>query len=1012
MRIAFESFELDLVACELRRDGRAIAMQPRVFDTLRYLVEHRDRIVSQHELLEALWDGQQLNAATVAWSISHARKALEQQAGESPFIRTFPRRGYRFVAAVRSVSGEREPVSARSTTSASPTPFVGRHWHLEQLSAALSEAGAGRGGLVLMLGEAGIGKTRCAAELETIARHRGITAWTGRCMDHGAAPACWPFIQVLRVACGDATLGPRARNDMRELLQELAPAGPEPQAPLSETARFWFLDRIVRALLSSARGAPRLIVLDDLHCADESSLRALAMLRPALHEASMLVLATTREFGGPSVRNEAAALVARLQPGQTFTLGALTLEDVSCYLQTALGHPPADELTAAVHARTGGNPLFVREAVRTALERRGGEGPLRAQDVPLPSAAREFVSQRLAPLCEQTRDVLAAASVIGNDFAMPLLQRACVALDGPQLLSALNDAATARVIEPSGPLSYRFTHPLLRELTYGALSVPRRAQLHAQVGQAFEASEPVDPNVPQLAFHFHHALGSEYAERAVRYARLAGDAAMRVYAYEEAAEYYAWALQAYAALECTEHTALGRLLLKHAASLLRAGETEHARARCEQAMALARKAQLPEILVEAARVLRPSTTGAQVPDPVALDALEEALRCLPDSATAARARTYSQLACIPPYAYRIEESKRLSDEGLRLARASGDRGLELEVLGAQLYTLSGPDTPDELLALADQLLDAERGPASWLVADAHIARYFTLLSMGRVQAAESALGAFGREAETLRVREWAWHQQRFLAHRLLDAGAIDEAQQRFEQLWAEGRALRLRCAPAVYSAQSIAIDAIRSGRGSALDPLGDEQWRWARAIPLYRAWRVVRGLVQGERLQARREFDALMQDDCAAVTRDYAFLGTLAKLTQAAVAFADRDAAHTLQAVLTPYADRIAITDFAISLGSVSHHLGVLARFLGDHAQAIAHFETAQRVNTATGHELLALRSQLERAELLLEAASSKHARGRVRTLGIEVRNAAHRCGAGGLQRSAERLLEHVSNSP
>jgi hypothetical protein len=977
-----------------------------VFDTLRYLVEHRDRVVSQQELLDILWEGQQLNAAAVPWAVSRARRALQQGAGEQTFIQTFPKRGYRFIAPVQVADDA--PAASEGTRApiALSTPFVGRARVLDQLSWALAATSTKQGSLALLIGEAGIGKTRCTTELEALARGAGVGTWVGRCIEHGAAPACWPFIQILRAASAESTLEPELRKDMQQMLEQLDPSGPEPQSMAAESARVRFLDRIARTLVSAAQNATRLVVIDDLHCADESSLRALALLGPMLAGSRMFVVATTRDVDARA--QAAAALVARLRPAHAITLAALTEEDIASYLQAMLNRPPPAEWTRGVLLRTGGNPLFVHEAVRTALERWDGESPLRAQDVPVPLAAREFVSQRLSRLSHPVREMLAIASVIGTEFGLSLLQRTC-GLGSQPVLIMLNEALVARVLESCDERSYRFAHALLRELIYDDLSVARRAELHASVGLALEALAPLEPSVQQLAFHFHLALDPEFAPRAARYAALAGDSAMRVYAYEEAAEFYAWAVEAHAALPVQDHASLGRTLLKHAAALVCAGMPDEARSRCEQAIALARERQLPEILVEAARLLRPSNRAAQVPNPVALAALEEALASLPESATAARVRTYAQLACIPPYAYRIEESKRLSEESLRLARTSGDRGLELEALGARLYTLSGPDTPDELLALTDQLLDAERRPDSWLISDAHIARYLTFLGIGRAEEADNALLAFGKEAQALRVRPWAWHQQRFLAHRTLDAGLVDEAEQRFEQLWIEGQALGLGYAAAIHSAQSIALAMVRTGRSSALNPLGDPLWHWARQIPFYRAWRIARAIAQGERLQARQVFDELVADRCAAVSRDYAFLGTLVKLTHSAIALGDQPAARMLAELLTPYANRIAITDFGISFGAVSHHLGMLAWFLRAQAQAGERFDRAQQINEATGHRLLALRSRVSLAKVLWKTGTSKSDKARARALAVEVKDAARRCGAGSLQQSAEHLLDLTS---
>ena len=320
----------------------------------------------------------------------------------------------------------------------------------------------------------------------------------------------------------------------------------------------------------------------------------------------------------------------------------------------------------------------------------------------------------------------------------------------------------------------------------------------------------------------------------------------------------------------------------------------------------------------------------------------------------------------------------------------------------------GPDTPHELLALAEQLLEAEAGPGSWWLPDAHLARYFTLLRLGRADAASDALATFGRKAQALRVREAIWQAERLLAHRSLDAGCIDEAERRFEQLWIEARALRLPYAPVVYSAQLVALQQVRTGRRVLSGPLDEELWVWARAIPAYRAWRVLLRIEQGEWLQARREFDAFVQDRCVGVTRDSAFLYTVAQLGQAAIALGDHDAALQLQSLLQPFADCIAISDFGLSLGSVSHHLGSLALFLGDLAKASECFEVAERVNTATGHQLLALRSRLSLAEVLLASSTLKLDRSRARTIGLQVSERARGHGAVALQGDADRLLERL----
>jgi DNA-binding winged helix-turn-helix (wHTH) protein len=645
MVLAFAQFELDVAACELRRDGRSVPLQPRVFDTLRYLVEHRDRLVSKQELIDALWGGQQLNAVAVPWSISHARKALGQQGQEPRFIETVRGRGYRFVAevqevVVRPVHGASDSERSGAQVAGVPDPFVGREPVMLQLMAAFEASLAGHGRLLLLAGEPGIGKTRCASELAAQVRARGVSVWSGRCLDEGA-PAFWPIIQVLRDACADSTLADADRTEAEHLLQQLVPHEVAMNAaadggPDSDDARFWLLDRLSRFFARSAQSRVRVVSLDDLQGADESSLRALALLVPLLDRTQLLVIGTARDTPADLDRGS-AHLSMRLRPCERVVLSGLLVSDIERYLAQMIGEVSVAEISRAVHARTAGNPLFVREAVRLVRAEYLRDGSVRAADVRLPEAAKGFVNDRLAALEAHTRSVLDAACVIGDEFELAVLQRV-TDLPAQELLSSLRAAESVRIVEPkSDGFKHSFAHPLMREGLYAALPSDRRAELHAKVGFALEALALIEPRLNQLAYHFHHAAGADNFERAVRYGRTAGDAAMRVFAYDEAVQFYAWALAAQPYLTSSNTRAACELLLASAGALLRAGRRHEWRKQCKQAIALARKAGLAELLVQAARQLRPSVTSAQVPDLLVVTALEEALSLLPDERRGAAA---------------------------------------------------------------------------------------------------------------------------------------------------------------------------------------------------------------------------------------------------------------------------------------------------------------------------------------------------------------------------------------
>ncbi|HKU38967.1 MAG TPA: AAA family ATPase [Polyangiales bacterium] len=1017
MVLSFGPFELDVAACELRREGRAVPLQPRVFDTLRYLVEHRDRLVSRQELIDALWGGQQLNAVAVPWSISHARKALGQRDGEERYIETLRGRGYRFVAEVRERSRERTP--AGSHASAQPhapisDPFLGREHVMQQLTAALDAARGGRGGLILLSGEPGIGKTRCASEFATLVRARGMSVWSGRCLERGAAPAFWPLIQVLRDAAIDPSTSDAERSEAERLLSQLVPQGAS-SAPArdvgaeSDDARFWLLDRLSRFLARCARSRVRVVTLDDLQGADESSLRALGLLAPLLERTQLLVLGTARDHPADLERG-AVQLSLRLRPCERVALSGLSVADVTSYLAAMLGELPAEALSRAVHSRTAGNPLFVREAVRIVRAQHQRDGQVRAEDVRLPEAAKGFLSDRLAALDPGTRQLLDAACVIGDEFELPVLSRAS-GVSSEAALAGLQAAAALRVVEPKPDgLKHGFVHPLMREVLYAALPSVQRAHLHAQVGLALESLAVVEPRLDQLAYHFHHAPGADHYERAVRYGQLAGDAAMRVFAYDEAAQFYAWALEAQPYVTSSDTRATCELLLASALSLVRTGQRREFRKQCQQAIALARQAGLPEILVQAARQLRPSATGAQIPDPLVVAALEEALALLPESAIELRALAYARLASIPPYANALERSREMSEKAMQLARASGDRSLLLEALRSSFRALSGPDSMDELLRVADEILAADPQSASWWSTDALIVKYQTLVRPGDVAGAERALDLMGSMASELRARELRWHHDRMRAQRLLSAGNLDEAERQFTELFSQSERLHLPYGAMLYGAQLNALSIERTGRrlGPGVSQSPSNPWKWAQDIPAYRAERVLLSIQYNEPETARREFSSMAEDGFEVITRDSNFLFAAVRLALAGVALEERAASNTLYELLAPYAEQIVFSDYSFSLGSVSYYLGVLARFLGLRVEAREHFERANEINVRTANQLHALRSRLALAELLADSASRTE-RARALALASEVRAAAQRFGTNAVRAQAVAVAERLS---
>ena len=439
--------------------------------------------------------------------------------------------------------------------------FVGRQEEMAGLTAALEDAVAGRGKLVMLAGEPGIGKTRTAHELASQMEALGGQVLWGWCYDEGGALPYWPWVQSIRSYIERATpeqlqreMGPGAA-DIAEIVPEVRKmlTGLSPVTQLEpEQARVRLFDSIVTFFKNASQSRPLMIVLDDLHWSDKPTLLLLEFMARQLGESSLLVVGAYRdvELSRQHPLSSSLALLAREPVFQRQFLRRFDREACRQLVYDAAGMEPSPELVDSVYSHSEGNPFFLTELIRLLSERGEltGEGAPGVQAIRIPEGVREVIGQRLNGLSEQCNQALTIGSVVGREFSLELIDRLNDDLRGERLLDALEEALTARVIEelPQSVGRYQFSHALIQETLSGELSTTRRVRLHARIAQALEEiyGQDADAHAAELAYHFAEAEAVLGNENLVKYSSLAGERALAAYAWEEALSHFQRALSA------------------------------------------------------------------------------------------------------------------------------------------------------------------------------------------------------------------------------------------------------------------------------------------------------------------------------------------------------------------------------------------------------------------------------------------------------------------------------------
>ncbi|MEO8510045.1 MAG: AAA family ATPase, partial [Chloroflexota bacterium] len=604
-------------------------------------------------------------------------------------------------------------------------PLVGREAELATLVAGLDDADAGRGGVILLRGEAGIGKSRLSDEVAGIARSRGWVALWGRAWEDAGAPAYWPWIQVLRTHLRQTDADTARRQlalgavDIAHMLPEVRELFPELSsqkgAPESDGARFRLFDSTATFLRTAAQTKPMLVVLDDLHAADTSSVRLLRFVAGQVADMRLLIIGTYRdtELTPEHPLTDAIADLGREPATRTVTISGLGRVAMRALIGSTAGREPDEQLVSAVVRGTKGNPLYASEAVRLlAAEGRLDEvARLSSGHLVVPPGVRATIRRRLERFGPETRALLAVGAVVGPEFDGELLG-AIAEGEASALRTGLDEAMRGGLlVEVSGAGGrYRFSHDLVRETLYDELSAGRRVGLHRRAAEVLEARHGADPegHLAELAYHFFEGQPDGAVDApAVDYARRAGDAALRSLAFEEAARLYAISI---AALERTSNPD-PRLRLD---LLLALGDARNASGDVPAAR---------EVLFEAARIAKDLGSsrqlaraalgvGGRMPwsrpgrEARLIPLLQDALVHLGGTDDQLRVQLLTRLSC----AWRSTPEKRLdadalSRQAVELARSLDSPGSLSYALAGRFWAIWWPENPEERLAIATEMLE-------------------------------------------------------------------------------------------------------------------------------------------------------------------------------------------------------------------------------------------------------------------------------------------------------------------
>ena len=954
----FDDFEIDLPKRELRHEAAPVSIKPKDLDVLAYLIRCRDRFATKDELLDQFWPELETFEAVLTSTVSRLRRILGADA-----IRSIRPCSYRFTRSVNEVVPP--PLStAESVRAPSTADFVGRNNDLARLREAIDTACQGSGGVFLIAGDAGVGKSRLMEEATRYARARGVEALIARAGDENSQI---PYYLWKRTLADYAAGRPQTANTGAPSRDaELDWSALESSAPISagSDSRLAFFEAVSSAFLRAAAAAPLVTAFDDLHAADVASLQLLCFITRRCARTRLLIIGTLRDVEPGTPQPVVTGLATlRRDPRCAFHLLAPFTQSESIDYLEHLGGGVTAGAQAAILASAEGNPFLLRECWRRARDSDGDKSEAAHQ--PGSDVVADLFGPRLARLSPVCSAVLSVAAACGRELDATLAQRSS-GYSPSEFADAIDEARRARFIVAVRGRStqLRFSHQLVRDFIYERCPAELRRQVHRRAAEILEAECGDDPGerLAELAVHWEGAIDEGCAERAIERIQELSDWMGNRLGFEDAIGQLERCLALIDRYRPSWEARRWQIYLLLAYLYQRLGD-QVAADRALDRMRQTLGPQSPPAGGRSGSALRLFATlelGVELPRDIATGEIDRPV--LP-----------------PPQQRASIVGLRMATNGLERARRHGDAAIVASELAQICWRIQDVCSAERLAQSAELLALARAGRDRDFEQEARLLRVHYLLVSGDIGGVDAEIAAFGAALTQTPDPLYLWLHKTLLAMRTHLEGRFAESEAYVYEAAAAGVGLPSALTERTMSMQ---LFAIRTSQGNTAELLPILEMILAISQTHQSALRgaIAAALCELERFdEARAHLGILSANRFRAVfDSPVTWFATAVGLARVCDRLAARREAAVLYAAILPYASTCVASPLPLNCyGATAGYLALLAGAMGQKHKAASHFDAALATNQRLRAWPAVAHTQFEYARLLLRGTRTPRARGR-----------------------------------